>query len=336
MPPSAATWYRYHAVAAPVTSTLRWGLMSTARINRRVLAGAARSDRAEVVAVGGRDGARTQAYARQNGITRAHASYEALLSDPEVDAVYISLPNSMHVEWSIRALEAGKHVLCEKPFSAYPEEVEQAFDVAEREGLVLSEAFMWRHNPQTHELLRLIHDGAVGRPRVVRAQFSFRLTDDADIRLDPELDGGALMDAGCYCVSAIRAISGEPLSVGGEQTLGPSGVDIVFTGTARCPDDVLGHFDCGFSMPFRAGIEVAGEDGVILVRDPWHVTDDPGIEIHRDGEVERVEAPQADSYRLELENVADAISGAAPLLLGREDAVGQARAIEALYRSAGS
>ena len=315
--------------------TLRWGLMSTARINDRVLAGAALSDRAEIVAVGSRDGARSQAYAREHGVERFHASYDALLADPEVDAVYISLPNGLHVEWSIRALEAGKHVLCEKPFSPHPEDVEQAFDVAEREGLVLSEAFMWRHHPQTHELLRLVRDGAVGRLRLVRAQFSFRLADDADIRLDPELEGGALMDVGCYCVSAIRAIAGEPLSLSGEETLGPTGVEVVFAGTARCPDDVLAHFDCGFAMPYRAGIEVAGEDGIIVVRDPWHVTE-PGIEVHREDGVERIDVPHADSYRLELENVADAISGAAPLLLGREDAIGQARAIEALYRSAGS
>jgi xylose dehydrogenase (NAD/NADP) len=315
--------------------TLRWGLLSTARINRRVLAGAALTDRAEVVAVGGRDGARTQAYARQNGIERAHASYDALLADPDVDAVYISLPNGLHVEWSIRGLEAGKHVLCEKPLSPHPEDVEAAFDIAEREGLVLSEGFMWRHHPQTHELLRLVQDGAVGPVRVVRAQFSFVLEDVADIRLDAELEGGALMDVGCYCISAIRAIAGEPLSLAGEEVLGPSGVDVVFAGTARCPDDVLAQFDCGFAMPYRAGIDVFGEDGVVVVRDPWHVRE-PGIEVHRDGSVERIDVPHADSYRLELENIADAVSGAAPLLLGRDDALGQARAIEALYRSAGS
>ena len=309
--------------------------MSTARINRRVIDGAARSDRAEIVAIGGRDGARTQAYARQNGIARAHASYDALLADPEVDAVYISLPNSLHAEWSIRALESGKHVLCEKPFSQHPEDVEEAFDVAERQGRVLSEGLMWRHHPQTHELLRLTREGAVGPVRLVRAQFSFLAESADDIRLDPELDGGALMDVGCYCISAIRAIAGEPLSLAGEESLGPSGVDVVFTGTARCPDDVLAHFDCGFAMPDRAGIEVVGEDGIIVVPSPWH-PDEHGIELNRADGVDRIEVPPADSYQLELENIADAISGAAPLLLGRDDAVGQARAIEALYRSAGS
>jgi predicted dehydrogenase len=330
MPPSAVTWYRYHAMA-----TLRWGLLSTARINRRVLAGAALSDRAEVVAVAARDGARATAYAREHGIERAHAGYEALLADPDVDAVYVSLPNSMHVEWSIRALEAGKHVLCEKPLSASAAEVEEAFDAAERAGLVLTEAFMWRHNPQTHELLRLVREGAVGRTRIVRTTFSFRLDALSDIRLDAALAGGALMDVGCYCVHGIRAIAGEPLDAQGGQVSGPSGVDVAFVGTARCADDVVAHFDCGFSVPYRAAIEVAGEDGVIVVPDPWHVTQ-PGIEVHRGDRVEHVEIDPADSYQLELENVADAVSGAAPLLLGREDAVGQARALEALYRSARS
>ena len=318
-----------------MTATLRWGLMSTARINRRVIAGAAESDRAEIVAIGGRDGARTQAYARQNGIKRAHASYEALLADPEVDAVYISVPNGLHVEWSIRALEAGKHVLCEKPFSPHPEDVEETFDVAERQGLVLSEAFMWRHHPQTHELLRLVQAGAVGAVRVVRAQFSFVLEDTADIRLDAQLEGGALMDVGCYCVSAIRAIAGDPLSLSGEDVLGPTGVDVVLAGTARCPENVLATFDCGFVTPYHARIEVAGEDGTAVVADPWHARE-PGIELHLGETVQRIEVAQADSYRLELENVADAVTGAAPLVLGRDDAVGQARAIEALYRSAGS
>ena len=175
----------------------------------------------------------------------------------------------------------------------------------------------------------------LGPVRVVRAQFSFVLADTADIRLEAELEGGALMDVGCYCVSAIRAIAGEPHSLAGEEVLGPTSVDLVFAGTARCADGVLAHFDCGFAMPYRAGIEVAGEDGFIVVPDPWHATE-PGIEVHRENGVERIEVPHADSYRLELENVADAISGAAPLLLGRDDAVGQARAIDALYRSAGS
>jgi D-xylose 1-dehydrogenase (NADP+, D-xylono-1,5-lactone-forming) len=321
--------------------TVRWGLLSTARINRLVLAGARSSDRVEVTAVASRDQARAEAYAREHAIERAYGSYEALLDDPDVEAVYVSLPNSMHVEWSLRALAAGKHVLCEKPLSRRTREVEESFDLAEREGLVLSEGFMWRHHPQTAALVRLVGEGAVGRLRLIRAAFSFQLASAhgvEDARFDAELEGGALMDVGCYCVNAIRLFGGEPERVYGEQALGPSGVDVCFAATLRLPDDVVAHFDCGFVVPFRDELELVGEEASLYVDDPWHVHT-PGIELRRgpnsEGlEVEQVPVDPADSYRLELENVSDAIRGRAELLLGPADAVGQAAAIEALYESA--
>ena len=320
-------------MAAAADPTVRWGLVSTARINRKTLAGAAESDRVEVVAVAARERARAEAYAREHGIERAYGSYDDLLSDPEVQAVYVSLPNGLHVEWAIHALAAGKHVLCEKPLTASPEEADRAFDVADTHGLVLSEAFMWRHHPQTAELVRLVSSGVLGRVRLVRASFSFRLTDEEDIRLSAELQGGSLMDVGCYCVSAIRLLAGEPVCVYGEQVLGPTGVDVAFTGTAVCADEVLAHFDCGFAMPYRASLEIAGEEGVAFLSDPWHATR-PGIVARRGDDIVNVDVPEASSYRLQLENVGDAIRGEAPLLLGREDAVAQARVLEALYAAA--
>jgi xylose dehydrogenase (NAD/NADP) len=316
--------------------TVAWGILSTARINRLVLAGAAESDRADVVAVASRDVGRAEAYGREHGIERRYGSYDLLLEDPDVEAVYISLPNSLHVEWTLRSLEAGKHVLCEKPFSRRPEDVERAFDRAEAAGLVLSEGFMWRHHPQSGKLAQLVAEGAIGCLRLVRAAFSFQLAavhgaDDARFR--PELDGGSLMDVGCYCVNAIRFLGGEPERVQGEQAVGPSGVDVCFAATLRLPDDVLAHFDCGFVLPHRDEVEVVGEDGSLFVDDPWHVRS-PGIELRSDDGVERIAVAPANSYRLELENVSDAIRGVAPLLLGRDDAVGQARTLDALYRSA--
>ena len=316
--------------------SVRWGVLSTARINRLVLAGARSATSAEVVAVASRDTARAEAYAREHGVERAHGSYEALLADPEVDAVYIPLPNALHVEWTLRALEAGKHVLCEKPLSRRAREVEEAFDLAEREGLVLSEGFMFRHHAQTRTIGRLVAEGAIGRLRVIRAQFSFELaavhgSDDARFR--PELDGGSLMDVGCYCVNAIRLLGGEPERVHAEQVVGPSGVDVCFTAALGLPGDVLAHFDCGFVLPFRDELELVGEEASLFVDDPWHIHS-PGIELRRDGETEAIAVAPADSYALELQNVSDAILGRAELLLGREDAVGQAAAIEALYHAA--
>jgi xylose dehydrogenase (NAD/NADP) len=316
--------------------SVRWGILSTARINRLVLAGARASDRVQVVAVASRDAARARAYAAEHGIPRAHGSYEALIGDPEVDAVYISLPNALHVPWALRALAGGKHVLVEKPLSRNPREVAQAFDLAEREGLVLSEGFMWRHHPQTRALERLVAEGAVGRLRAIRAAFSFPLASvhgAGDARFDPGLDGGALMDVGCYCVSAIRLFGGEPERAEGVRALGQSGVDVVFTAALALPDDVVAHFDCGFVLPFRDELELVGEEATLFADDPWHVHA-PGIELRRGDESTRVPVEAADSYRLELENVTDAIEGRAPLLLGRTDAVGQARAIAALYESA--
>jgi predicted dehydrogenase len=314
---------------------LKWGILSTARINRLFLAGARQSPEVDVAAVASRDAHAAETYAREHGIERTYGSYDAMLADPELEAVYISLPNSMHVEWSIRALQAGKHVLCEKPLSRRVSEVERAFDVAEREGRLLMEAFMYRHNPQTLRLSELVATGAVGRLRMVRASFSFAAGDPANIRLAKALDGGALMDVGCYCVSAARLIAGEPQRVSAEQALGGDGVDVVFAATMRHPADVLSHFDAGLALAARDELEVVGEDGVLYLDDPWHCRT-PVIELRHNGSVERIAIEAVDSYRLEAENMSAAIRGEAPLLLGRRDAVAQARVIEGLYSSAGS
>jgi D-xylose 1-dehydrogenase (NADP+, D-xylono-1,5-lactone-forming) len=318
-----------------VTTPVRWGILSTARINRRLIPAAHASDKAELVGVASRDQARAEEYALHWQIPRPYGSYEALLADDEIEAVYISLPNNLHVEWSIRALEAGKHVLCEKPMGKHADAVEEAFDVADRVGRVLSEAFMYRHNPQSLKLRELLDDGAIGEPRIVRARFGFPLFDNDNIRLRPEVEGGSLLDVGCYCVNGSRLVAGEPELVFGSQLIGPSGTDWLFTGSLRFPGDVFGLFDCWTMLPERDELEVLGADGSLFLDDPWFARP-PLIELRRAGGSERIETEQADSYRLELENVSDAIRAEAEPLLGRDDAVGNARAIEALFTSAES
>jgi predicted dehydrogenase len=224
-------------------------------------------------------------------------------------------------------------VLCEKPLSRRAAQVGPAFDIAEREGMLLMEAFMYRHNPQTRRLVELIAAGAVGRVRLIRAAFSFVADDDANIRLRAALDGGALMDVGCYCVSGTRLIGGEPQRVSAEQAVGGDGVDVAFAATMRFPDDVLAQFDAGLALATRDELEVVGDAGALFLDDPWHCRK-PLIELRRDDRVERIEIEAVDSYRLEAENMCAAIRGEAPLLLGRADAVGQARTIEALYDAA--
>ncbi len=315
--------------------TVRWGIISTANINRLFLAGARQSSELEILAVASRNRQSAEQYASANEIERAYGSYDALLADDDVEVVYISLPNALHVDWAVRALAAGKHVLCEKPLSRYAREVERAFDVAERQERLLMEAFMYRHNPQTTKLMELIDDGAVGRMRMIRGAFSFVAHDPANVRLATRLDGGALMDVGCYCVSGARLLAGEPERVSAEQALGGDGVDVAFAGTMRFKHDVIAHFDAGLALSTRDELEVVGDAGALFLDDPWHCRR-PVIELRRDGEVERIEIEPVDSYRLEAENMSAAIRGQTAPLLGRADAVGQARAIEALYRAADS
>ena len=284
------------------------------------------------MAVGSRSRERAEAQAAEFGIERVHGSYEEVLADPDVEAVYIALPNALHVDWSVRALEAGKHVLCEKPLSRHPAEVERAFDAADSAGRVLAEAFMWRHHPQAGRLVELLPQ--VGALRVVRAAFSFPLDDPGDVRLSRELEGGALMDVGCYCVSGSRLIAGEPLEVSAFEVVGGDGVDARLAATLRFGGDVLGHFDCALDGANRSELEVTGWDGTLLLRDPWHSLE-PVIEVQAaDGSIERVEVQPENPYACELRDFAAAVAGERQPLLGRDDALGQARTISALYESA--
>jgi predicted dehydrogenase len=313
---------------------VKWGIMSTARINRLFLAGARNANGAEITAIASsRDPERARQFAREHGIERIHDGYESLLADEEIEAVYIPLPNAMHIPWTVRALEAGKHVLCEKPLGRKAAEVERAFDVAERQGRLLMEAFMYRHNPQTHRVTELVGSGAIGTLRLLRATFSFLASNPADVRLVRELDGGALMDVGCYCVSGARLLAGEPEHVTGLQVLGGDGVDVAFAGAMSFAGGILAHFDAGLSLAPRDDLEVVGDRGSLFLDDPWHCRT-PVIELRTEDGVQRIETPVVDSYRLETENMSAAIRGEAEPLLGRADAVGQARAIEALYAAA--
>jgi D-xylose 1-dehydrogenase (NADP+, D-xylono-1,5-lactone-forming) len=307
---------------------VRLGLLSTAKINEALLRAVPAG--VEIAAVASRDDARARAYASEHGIGRAHQSYEALLADDEIDAVYISLPNLLHHEWTLKAIEAGKHVLVEKPYSRRPAEVEQAWSAAEQAGLVLMEAFMWRHHPQAALARSLVEEGAIGRLTQIHTTFSFPLRDPGNVRLARDLDGGALMDIGCYCISGARLLAGEPERVMAEQVVGASGVDIGFWGTLRFPGDVIAQFDASFTLADRQRLEAVGDEGTLVLETPWQA--------HLGGRVlvndEPVDVPAADPYMLELANLAAAIAGETEPLLGGEDALAQARVIEALYRSA--
>ena len=311
---------------------VRWGILSTARINRALIPPLQGSPESELVAVASREQACADAYAREWGIPRAYGDYRSLLADPDVEAIYISLPNGPHVEWSIACLQAGKHVLCEKPLARAPQDVDAAFAAASRSDRLLMEAFMWRHHPQTAALVELVERGTIGELRLVRATFSSPIP-PADPRFDPALAGGALMDVGCYCVSGSRLLCGEPVTATAHQVVAQSGIDVRLTGTLLFAGDVVAQIDCAFDLPLRQRLEVVGSDGWLEVAWPWNVRE-PGIVIRRGDERELVDVGTADAYRLQVDNLSRAIRGLEPPLLGRDDAVGQARAIDTLYRSA--
>ena len=311
----------------PSSDKVRWGILGPGGIANRLLQDAGRAANFSVVAAGSRSIERAQEFALRHGIPRAYGSYEEMLSDPEVDAVYVGVPNSLHHPMTMMALTAGKHVLCEKPYTRHPEQVVEAFDAAESAGLLLMEAFMWRHSPQTRRFMELLPE--VGELQSIRSTFCFEMTKTSDVRLEPALDGGALMDVGTYAISGSRLVAGaDPVRVFGEQTVGPSGVDARFSGLLTFPSGVVSQVVAGFTSIQRS-LEAVGNKGTLLSRDPWQ-GELGGLELNGRPEPVVLE----DSYRLEMENLSAAILGRGRPLLGRADALGQARTIDALYRSA--
>ena len=273
-------------VSAASTGPLRIGILSTANIGRHFAHAVKESTVVDVAAVASRNLDAVQGFAERNAIPRALGSYEALLADPGIEAIYNPLPNTMHAEWSIRALEAGKHVLCEKPIAVTAEDARAMFAAAKRTRLHLVEAFPYRAQPQTQALAKLIRSGEIGRPRIIQACFGFPVANPANIRLNPDLGGGALLDAGSYPVSLIRLLAGEmPSRVSASATWTESGVDGTLIANLEFPSGLLGQAACSFGTGIYRRAIVACEDGVVLTDYLNHLTaDEPGVlEIRRGG-----------------------------------------------------
>jgi predicted dehydrogenase len=309
--------------------------LGTARINRAIIPPLRASRRNELVGVASRTVVKAESYARQWQIGRAFASYEAMLADPDIDVVYVPLPNSLHAPWTLAAIEAGKHVLCEKPLVTNVADLEKVRLAAEAKGVVVAEAFMYRHHPQTMLVRELLDGGAIGELRLIRGAFSFTLTNPSDVRLQPELDGGALWDVGCYPVSYSRFVAGsEPVEVFGWQQTGPTGVDTLFAGQLRFPNGVLAQLDCGFSVPFRAAMEFIGSAGRLLVDDPYKPGLLGSIELWRGDEMETVDVTGEELYQGEVEDMADAILDGKRPRVSLDESRGNVATLAALYRSA--
>ena len=315
---------------------LRWGLLGTARINRALIPVLRESPLHLLQAVASRSADRARAYAAEWNIPVAIGSYEALLTDPDIDAVYISIPNSLHAEWTIRALDAGKHVLCEKPLALTPGDVDRIADAAARAGRIAAEAFMYRSHPLTSAVESLVRNGRLGELRLVRGAFTFPLTRNPDIRLDPALGGGSLWDVGCYPVSyACFLLDAAPVEVMGWQERSPRGVDIAFAGTMRFANGVLAQFDSGFHAAFRAEMELVGTEGWARVEHAFKGGPDSRLVLTRGDEVTLVPFTPDASYSGEVDDFAAAtVHGAQRVSLAESRRT--IEVIDALYRSAGT
>ncbi len=316
---------------------LRWGLISTAGINSALISPIGVSARSKLVAVASRSLGRAQEYAREWNIPTAHGGYENLLADPDVDVIYNALPNTLHTEWTVKAADAGKHILCEKPLSITVEDVDRMVDAAERNGVVLFEAYMYRHHPQTLKVQELVQQRAIGEVRVIRPVFSYTLDRPGDIRLDPNLGGGSLWDVGCYPVSFAQAITGSaPTEVVGWQDVGETGVDMTFAGQMRYAGDVFAQFDCSFQAPLRTRTEVIGSEGALSIEHPWKpsIEGPAGIRLQRGENEEAIDIEDVDPYLCEVQAMEACVLDGADPLLSLSESRGIMATLTALYESA--
>jgi predicted dehydrogenase len=317
-----------------MTPPLRWGLLGTARINRALIPAIRASARSRLDGVASRTEARAREYAEEWQIPRAFGSYESMLADADIDAIYVPLPNHLHVEWTLAAIEAGKHVLCEKPMALTPSDVDRIAAAADRRGVVVSEAFMYRHHPLTARVAALVADGAVGRLQVVRGAFTFVLTRPNDVRMVPEWGGGSLWDVGCYPVSYARLLAGEPLEVSAQATRHASGIDMAMAGALRFPDDVLGVFDCSFGSHFRTFVEVAGTEGVMLIEAPFKPGIEASVRLTRGDDVESIVVPGEPLYVGEVEDIEASVFDGRPTRMTLADTRGNVAALAGLHEAA--
>ena len=317
---------------------VRWGLLSTANINKRLIPAIRTSERGELVAVASRTPEAAATYAAEWRIPRAFGSYEAMLASGEVDAVYIGLPNHLHAEWTVRALEAGIHVLCEKPFALSLAEVDRMTAAARANGRVLAEAFMYRHHPQTKAVGDFVRAGRLGKVSLLRGTFTFFMTDRTNVRMIPEWGGGCLWDVGVYPLSFAQYVMGGPPEwVFGDQWIGPSGVDDAFSGTLHYPGGAMAQISSAFNVPWYTHFDVLGEKGRLVLNRPFtglvagqrHLTF-----VGADDGVEEVPVAEMELYAGEVEDMHDAILDGKRPYLGLDETRNHVRTVLALYESA--
>ena len=324
---------------SPMDGPLRIGILGAARIAPMALVRPARQvPQAAVVAVAARDPQRAQAFAQKHGIMRVHPSYDALLADPEIDAVYNALPNSLHCEWTIRALEAGKHVLCEKPIASNTAEAERMADAARRTGRVLVEAFHWRYHPLAARMRAIIDSGELGTVRHVEAHMCIPLPVPGDIRYRLDLAGGATMDTGCYAINIARFLAGaEPEVVRAAARLSSPGVDRAMEADLRFPDGSTGRITCSLlsAVLLRISARVRGDRGEMAVFNPVVPQLLNWITVRTAAGKRRERIAGDPTYTYQLRAFVEAVRTGARVPTGPDSAIANMRVIDAVYRKAG-
>jgi predicted dehydrogenase len=319
------------------SSRVRWGILGVAKINDRWLPSFARTAHAELRAIASRDASKAQAAAQAAGIPRAFGNYEALLQDPEIDVVYIPLPNTLHAEWTRKAADHGKHVLCEKPMTPTAPQAEELREYCAARNVKLMEGFMWPHHPRTALIRERIDSGAIGQVMHVGGTFTFPLPlDPTNIRLRPEMAGGSVLDVGCYPVYGIRwAFGEEPVRAYATATY-EFGVDVEMSGIVQLADGRMGTFDCGFRTPMRKWFEITGSEGVIRVPDMWvPMSDRATFTIESEGrEPELVVVEGEDQIARMIDALSQAVRQNTPVRPDPEEAVKTLRVLDALALAA--
>lgn len=316
------------------STTLRWGLLGTARINRALIEPIKLSKNSILSAVASRSKSKAEDYANTWGIPRYHASYEDLLSDPEIDVIYNSLPNSLHADWSIKAMEQGKHVLCEKPISTSIRDMDEIIATTNKTGMVIAEAFMYRHHPQTSLVKHMIDADEIGKLQMIRGSFCYTNTRSEDPRFDPDLGGGSLWDVGCYPINYTRYITNdEPDEVFNHQITGPTGIDLLCVGQLHFSSGIISQFECSFISPFRALMEFTGDKGRLIVPEPYKPGIKPNLIFEIDGQQKSLKIKGAKLYQGEVEDIENAILKGISPRISLEDSKANIAVIEALYNS---
>jgi xylose dehydrogenase (NAD/NADP) len=310
---------------------LNWGLLSTAKINRALIKPLRASKRTRLLAVASRSISSAEAYAREWNIPRAHGSYEALLNDPEIDVIYNSLPNHLHAEWTIKALRAGKHVLCEKPFALTLADVDAMNQAAHETGKIAAEAFMYRHHAQTLKVKEIVDSGKLGKLQLIKGAFTFTLTREGNFRWMEEKGGGSIWDVGCYPISYARMIVGAELF--GWQVTGQGGGDESFIGQMRFENGIHMQFDCGFKSPSRSFIEIVGSEATLNIPNPFKPNLKNKIFINREDKIQTIDMAGEELYLGEVDDMCDAILYHKPARIPADDSRGNIATILALIKS---